>query len=135
MSLHLEIVTPRGSVVKKDVDEVVLPGKLGELGVLSGHIPLLAALKAGVLRYKSGQETIHLAIRNGFVEVEAEDKVLVLTDAHVFANDVDLDQSQLEWEELTSELSQWNGELDTNYQKLYDQMEWVQARIKLGARK
>ena len=46
MSLHLEVVTPRGMVVKTEVESVRLPGKVGEFAVLEGHIPLLSALAA-----------------------------------------------------------------------------------------
>ena len=44
MSLHVEIVTPKGSVLDAEATEVVLPGKIGEFAVLDGHIPLLSAL-------------------------------------------------------------------------------------------
>jgi len=45
--LTLEIVTPDRSVVAEKVDEVEIPGADGYFGVLPGHTPLLAMLKAG----------------------------------------------------------------------------------------
>ena len=48
--LTLEIVTPERPLVKETVDEVTLPGVLGELGILPGHTPLLTLLNGGFLR-------------------------------------------------------------------------------------
>ena len=45
--LTLEIVTPDRAVLREEVDEVVVPGSEGYLGVLPGHTPLLSALKVG----------------------------------------------------------------------------------------
>ena len=40
--ITLEIVTPDRSLVREDVDEVIVPGSEGEFGILPGHTPLLA---------------------------------------------------------------------------------------------
>jgi F-type H+-transporting ATPase subunit epsilon len=44
--LTLEFVTPERPIVHDDVDEVVLPGEDGAIGVLPGHAPLLVAERA-----------------------------------------------------------------------------------------
>ena len=51
-AMRLSVTTPRGALVDTDVDEVTAPGELGEFGVLPGHVPLMSALKPGVLWYK-----------------------------------------------------------------------------------
>ena len=65
----LEVVTPDRSIVREEIDEVVVPATDGYLGVLPGHTPLLATLKVGELWYRQGQEKHYLAIAFGFVEV------------------------------------------------------------------
>ena len=67
--LHLEIVTPSRRVVEVEVDEVRLPGALGEMGVLPGHIPLLTSLAAGPLTYFDGSSETKYAVQGGFAEV------------------------------------------------------------------
>ena len=52
--LTLEIVTPDRSLLREEVDEVVVPGTEGELGILPGHTPLLSTLKIGELWYRQG---------------------------------------------------------------------------------
>jgi F-type H+-transporting ATPase subunit epsilon len=81
-AMHLSVVTPTGSEVElpkeATVEEVVLPGKLGELGILPGHIPFATALKAGRLRWKHGGNWRELSIGDGFAEVSGT-KIIVLT--------------------------------------------------------
>ncbi|MDQ3168750.1 MAG: ATP synthase F1 subunit epsilon [Acidobacteriota bacterium] len=79
-SIRLEIVTPEKMLVREDVDEVVVPGEEGYLGVLPGHTPLLATLKGGDLWYRKGQEKTHVEISGGFAEV-LPDRVTILAEA------------------------------------------------------
>jgi F-type H+-transporting ATPase subunit epsilon len=76
----LEVVTPTGSAVSTNADEVVVPGAEGEFGVLAGHTPFMSALKPGSLRYRTGAEMHVLSIGAGLVEVTGLDKVVVLTE-------------------------------------------------------
>ena len=76
--LKLHVVTPEGQALEQEVDEVTLPGLPGEFGILPGHVPLLAATKAGVLRYRKGTERGRLAIGPGFAQVDGKDSVVVL---------------------------------------------------------
>jgi F-type H+-transporting ATPase subunit epsilon len=88
MPLRLEIVTPEARVFSDEVATVVLPGTLGEMGVLPQHAPLVSTLHPGELRYqKDGKET-ELAIGEGFVEV-GPDSVHVLTDLAVHEANID----------------------------------------------
>ncbi len=76
--LKLHVVTPEGPALEHEADEVTLPGLLGEFGVLPGHMPLLAAIKAGVLRYRSGAERGRLLVGAGFARVDGKDSVSVV---------------------------------------------------------
>ena len=51
-SMQLEVLTPQRTAVTAEVDEVTVPGLLGEFGVLPGHTPFLTALKAGTLSWR-----------------------------------------------------------------------------------
>ncbi len=75
--LHLDVVTPTRRLLTEEVDDVRLPGALGELGVLPGHTPLLTSLGTGVLTYSKGQQQQRLAVQGGFAEV-LPDRVTVL---------------------------------------------------------
>jgi F-type H+-transporting ATPase subunit epsilon len=89
----LEIVTPDRALIREDVDEVVVPGSDGDLGVLPGHTPLLSSLKIGELWYRQGQEKHYLAIAFGFVEV-LPDRVTVLADVGERAQEIDVHRAE-----------------------------------------
>lgn len=77
--IHLEIVTPEKLVLKEDVEEVVVPGVLGEFGVLPGHTTLLSELGAGPLIYTKSGQSHSMNLTGGFAEVR-EDQVTILAD-------------------------------------------------------
>ncbi len=87
--LILEIVTPHRTVLSEEVDIVVAPGDLGEFGVLVHHIPFLARLKIGELRYRQGNSLTKVAVMGGYAEVLPE-KVTVLSPAAEKATEIDV---------------------------------------------
>ena len=58
--IHLTVVTPTRNLIEAQVDEVILPGRLGYLGVLPGHAPLLTSLAVGRISYRRGGATFSL---------------------------------------------------------------------------
>jgi F-type H+-transporting ATPase subunit epsilon len=91
--LTLEIVTPDRALLREEVDEVVVPGAEGELGILPGHTPLLATLKVGELWYRQGQEKHYLAIAFGFVEV-LPGRVTILAQIAERAQEIDVTRAE-----------------------------------------
>jgi F-type H+-transporting ATPase subunit epsilon len=87
-TLHLEIVTPECRAYADDVDSVVVPGIEGELGILPMHEPLMTQILPGELRVQKGDELLHLAVGEGFLEVTQE-RVSVLTDMAIKESDID----------------------------------------------
>ena len=101
--LRIEIVTPRRRVLSEEVDEVVLPGVLGELGVLPGHTPLLTALGTGPLRTITSGRSAVLAVAGGFAEVLPE-RVTVLAMVAERPDEVDVEAARSELELTAREL-------------------------------
>ena len=87
--LLLELVTPARLVLSEQVDEVRIPGVLGELGVLPGHTPLLTALGTGQVAYTSGGRESRLAVQGGFAEV-LPDRVTVLARIAELPKEIDV---------------------------------------------
>lgn len=90
--LTLSIVTPDQSF-SWEVDEVALPGQLGEFGVLPGHTPFFSGLQTGMMWYRQGAEKHYLAVSVGFAEV-LPDRVTVL--AQVAERAEDLNEARAE---------------------------------------
>ena len=87
-----EVVTPEKRVVSEVVDEIVLPGSEGYLGVLPGHAPLLTRLGIGEATYRLGRARRHLALAGGFAEV-LPDRVIVLADVAERPEGIDRDRA------------------------------------------
>ena len=88
MSLILEIVTPEARVYSDTVDTVVIPTAEGDVGILPGHIPLLAPVAHGELRVTKGGVTHWLAVGGGFVQI-SDDKVSVLAEHAITEEKID----------------------------------------------
>ncbi|MBX9742990.1 MAG: ATP synthase F1 subunit epsilon [Chthoniobacterales bacterium] len=88
-TLHLEIVTPEALVYQEEVQEVVVPGVEGELGILPQHVALITQILPGELRIQQrGGKELRLAVGEGFLEVRP-DRVSVLTDMAITEADID----------------------------------------------
>ncbi len=109
MPLQLEIVTPERLVISDEVDEVVVPGSEGELGILPHHAPLVSTLGAGELRMKKGGEWEYFAVMGGFVQVRP-DKVVVLAETADMASEIDLERAQQARQEAERALEQGSKE-------------------------
>jgi F-type H+-transporting ATPase subunit epsilon len=86
--IQLEIVTPRGRALSAAVDEVTAPSVAGEFGVLPGHVPLLAALRTGIVSYRQAGETKRCAVGGGFAEA-GPDRLVILTDEYAEREGID----------------------------------------------
>ena len=93
MPLHLEIVPPERRAFEGDVDEVIVPGSEGEMGILPHHAPLISLLGQGVLRLKSAGEEQEFAIFGGFLQVRP-DRVVVLAEMADLASEIDLERAE-----------------------------------------
>jgi len=91
--IALDVVTPDGSVhFEENCEIIILQTKQGELGVMAGHVPTVAALKIGGLRIKVDGRFEYFAVTDGFVEIRP-DKVTVLVQAGEFAGDIDTERA------------------------------------------
>jgi F-type H+-transporting ATPase subunit epsilon len=78
---HIEVLSPSKVIFEGDIASLVVPAKLGYLGVLADHAPLAAALTKGniIIRDSAGKSTT-LNSTGGFLEV-LNNHVSVLLDS------------------------------------------------------
>lgn len=77
MSLKICVIAPDGLIWDTTADEVVLPSLTGQLGILTGHAPLITALEIGILRTKVDSIWTPIIVLGGFAVVK-NDEVIVL---------------------------------------------------------
>jgi len=92
-TIHLNIITAERIVLSEDVEIVVAPGTMGELGVLPRHAPLLTGLMPGELRYRKNGEEVGMCITGGFMEVLPH-RVTILADAAERAEEIDVARAE-----------------------------------------
>jgi F-type H+-transporting ATPase subunit epsilon len=101
--LTLEVVTPERKILSETVDEVVLPGRDGYLGVLPGHAPLLTSLRIGEVEYRQGGEKSYLSLAWGFAEILPE-KVTILADVAERPEEIDIERAKAKKEEIERQI-------------------------------
>ena len=97
MSLNVRVITPDKVVWDADTEELILPSSTGQLGILTGHAPLLTALDIGVMRLKTGSKWTSIVLMEGFAEVE-NDTVTVLCNGAEEADSIDATTAQADLE-------------------------------------
>ncbi len=128
--MQIEVVTPSGTAVSTETDEVTAPGARGEFGVLPGHTPFISALRAGVLSFKKGGKRTVFAVGTGFAEVSGHDRVVVLTQQAQAAEQVDAEAAQRELDEADRVLKEWKAtEGGPTREELEAKRGWAQARL------
>ena len=133
MSAHisLEIVTPEGHKLKQAVDEVTAPSVSGEFGILPGHLPILAALKTGIVRWKVKGEEHACAVGEGFIEVH-EDIASILTDRYQENADLDPVQIRAQLKDIDDKIDHFSGSHDSpEFRALVADELWCAAQLEL----
>jgi F-type H+-transporting ATPase subunit epsilon len=127
--LSLEIATPIGLVLSTECESIAAPSVEGEFGVLAGHLPLLAAMRAGVLTYRVDGKDLLAAVGPGFVEA-GPSKVLLLTDSFARPDQIDAGTVRGELEDAERRLSELTTEYSSvEYDEIQRDIEWAHARL------
>lgn len=127
--LAVNLVTPRGVVAHTDADSVSAPGELGEFELLPGHVPMLTALKAGVLTIGT-KARARYAVSTGYLRVDPSGEVEILVEQAQPAKDVDADAAKKDLASAEAELSKWGDKpQDGDYLNLQQRVGWARARI------
>ena len=131
--LGVNLVTPKGVVAHTETDSVSAPGELGEFELLPGHVPLLTALKAGVLTIGTKQRARY-AVSSGYLRVDPQGAVEILVEQAVPAKDVNADEAKNDLKTAEAELAKWGDKpQDGDYQNLVQRQKWAQARLDAAA--
>ncbi len=105
MSLTLKVITPDKTVWNDRVEEIVLPSTTGQLGILSGHAPLLSALDIGVMRIRPGKDWQSIALMGGFAEVE-NNEVKVLVNGAEMGESIEKETARAEYEQAQTRFNE-----------------------------
>jgi F-type H+-transporting ATPase subunit epsilon len=107
MTLTVRVIAPDKTVWDSEADEVVLPSTTGQLGILSGHAPLLTALDIGVMRVRANKSASWqaIALLGGFAEVD-DNEVTILVNSAERGDTINLEEARAAFNEAQSGLNQ-----------------------------
>ena len=127
--LGVNLVTPRGVVAHTDASSVQAPGELGEFELLPGHVPMLTALRPGVLTIGT-KARARYAVSSGYLRVDPSGAVEILVEQALPSKEVDVDAAKKELVTSEAELAKWGDRpLDGDYVSLQQRAGWARARI------
>jgi F-type H+-transporting ATPase subunit epsilon len=129
----VQLVTPKGVMLDKEVEEVIAPGVMGEFGVLIGHTPMLTFIQPGVFSYLENDKFIKYAVGPGFCEV-LKDSVTVLVEEAYSADKIDASAASSEVSEFEQELARIDSATDPEgYQEMSKKLKVARAKVAAAA--
>ncbi|GAA0487306.1 F0F1 ATP synthase subunit epsilon [Virgibacillus sp. MSP4-1] len=110
-TVTVSVVTPDGPVLENAYEMVSCKAENGELGILPGHIPLVAPLTISSVRLKKEGDEDELAVSGGFLEVRP-DNVTILAQSAEKPGDIDVERARKAKERAERRLNAKQDDID-----------------------
>ena len=78
--LKVSVISPEAVLFEGDAESVIAPAFDGQVGILTGHAPMMALLGKGELRLAGGSSERRFIVQGGFLQV-VENQVRVVTES------------------------------------------------------
>ncbi|RJR31781.1 ATP synthase F1 subunit epsilon [Candidatus Parcubacteria bacterium] len=128
--IQFQIATPEKIVFSDKVDEVIVDTKMGQITILPHHLPLVASLVPGELLLKKGAESFPIAISGGFIEVQKNNKVVILADTAERFEEIDEKRAEEALQNARRLMSEKRAE-SVDYTALAAKLEKELSRLKV----
>ena len=129
MTMHLDVVSAEESLFSGEVQEVLAPGTMGDLGIMPRHSQLITTLKAGELQYKTDDGMASLFVAGGIMEVQPS-IVTILSDTAVRAEDLD-EQAAKDAMKRAEDALQGKDPEDMDYDAVKAELDAAKAQIEM----
>ena len=128
--LEVHVVSPEREVWSGEADMVVAKGIDGDVGILTGHAPMLVSLAVHPVRIKAGDREDLILVDGGFLHVtsaEGKTRVDVLAEHAALPDEIDVAAARSRAEELQRRV---DGQGDTRARSELDK---ALMRARFGA--
>jgi F-type H+-transporting ATPase subunit epsilon len=126
-ALHLELVTPDARVLSEGVEMVVIPGELGDLGVMAHHAPIVSTIRPGMLEVQVSElQRQRYFIGGGYANV-SNNQCTVLAESLIPAEQLEKHAIQQELAELREAL----GKAESDIKRASLERQILEAETKL----
>lgn len=113
----------------EDVEMIVVPGQLGETGIMENHVPIVAKLKSGAVRVHLNDGTVKTIATQGGYATCSGTRVYVLADRACAVEDID--ENELREEETVLQQRIDASEDGIKRKVLERKLRWVHIRRKV----
>ncbi|MCW1929779.1 MAG: ATP synthase F1 subunit epsilon [Candidatus Kerfeldbacteria bacterium] len=129
--LHLQLVTPTGTLMDREVDSVTLPTRVGEITILPDHAPLVSVLSAGEATIADGSSKTPFVVAGGVVEV-FQNTVAVLADTAEEPTAIDVKAAEENAKKLAAKIAAEPVMDSAVYAALLNDLDRERAKINIG---
>jgi F-type H+-transporting ATPase subunit epsilon len=127
-TFHFDLVSPEKLAFSGEVDQVDVPGVEGDFGVLSGHAPVIAAVRPGILVVTTGGTHEKIIVLGGLAEV-SDKGLTVLADVATSIQELDRQAFADQIAGMEAKLAEKEGsELDRAIERL-DHFKSIQNQL------
>ncbi|MGD1016891.1 MAG: F0F1 ATP synthase subunit epsilon [Roseiarcus sp.] len=129
-SFHFELVSPDRLMFSGRAESVLVPGSEGDFVVLSGHAPVMASLRPGVVAIKDshGKRT-RIFVRGGFADV-GPDGLILLAETAIPASELDRTRLDQEIQNAEEDLADAPDDQKRLPQEKLDRLRELRAAMK-----
>jgi F-type H+-transporting ATPase subunit epsilon len=124
---QFDLVSPEAILVSKPVVSVVIPGTMGDFGVLADHAPLLSSVRPGVVRvsYEDGSND-NIYVAGGFADVK-DNLCTILAEQAVDVSDLNKEELANLIQDLEAQCKNCEGLEEEHY--IRKQLEQAVAKL------
>ncbi len=130
--MKFKIVTPEKTIYENEIIQVSIPTVSGEITVMPNHIPLVSVLQAGELKIKDKDGEHIMAVSGGFLEVKANNELVILADNAERVDDIDVDRAEQARQRAEEQMAKSKGQEDVDFAKLQAIVDREMNRLKIG---
>jgi len=88
-SFHVDVVSPEAVVWSGEAELVTARTTEGDIGIMAGHEPTMAALATGSAEIHAGNEKVTVAVHGGFLQIFRNQVTLLSDRAEIVQGDAD----------------------------------------------
>lgn len=127
-TFHFDLVSPEKLAFAGEVEQVDIPGVAGDLGIMAGHAPLVAALRPGIMTITAGGTQQKIIVLGGLAEV-SDKGLTVLADTATSIAELDREAFAGQIAEMEEKLAHTEGTaLDQAIERL-DHFKVIQQNV------
>ena len=107
----LQILTPRGSFFKGEVEHINFSNSIGKIEILPGHIPYISEILPSVLDIKQDGVIKKAAITEGIVDFK-DNSAFIMAQAAEWPGDIDLNRAQKSYDRAKERVISKHRDID-----------------------